>query len=241
MFLEIINRRRQHNPTTQVGLMLNPPRQSEMKSIEVEQQSTEEKLRHELNILEEKYALMKQIYTGKKSPSTSNEQFERQLHDMLNQNKNLAGQAQLRRENERLKAELKNQQQQPKPAKCKTLFEHFQKGEILRMILALKRDLETIKLLRTDLERKNDQLEKLRALYDAVTVQHKSLIAEREREKTRLASKSILVHCSHNFLFFNSVTGNKPYQPDRFTHMSTPIETIHEENQQLKQLVNRFE
>jgi len=49
--------------------------------------------------------------------------------------------------------------------------------------------LETIKLLRIDLERKNDELEKLRALYDAVNVQHKSLLAEREREKTRLASK----------------------------------------------------
>ena len=56
------------------------------------------------------------------------------------------------------------------------------------MLLALKRDLETIKQLRNDLERKNDELEKLRALYDAVTVQHKSLIAERERERTRLAS-----------------------------------------------------
>lgn len=53
----------------------------------------------------------------------------------------------------------------------------------------MKRDLETIKLLRTDIERKNDELEKLRALYDAVNVQHKSLIAERDREKNRLASK----------------------------------------------------
>ena len=53
----------------------------------------------------------------------------------------------------------------------------------------MKRDLETIRLLRTDLERKNDELEKLRALYDAVTVQHKSLLAERDREKTRLASQ----------------------------------------------------
>jgi len=43
--------------------------------------------------------------------------------------------------------------------------------------------------LRTDIERKNDELEKLRALYDAVNVQHKSLIAERDREKNRLARK----------------------------------------------------
>ena len=106
------------------------------------------------------------------------------------------------------------------------------------MVLALKRDLETIKLLRTDLERKNDQLEKLRALYDAVTVQHKSLVAEREREKTRLASKSVLPRFSCSVLSFDLVMGNKTYQPDRFTHMSTPIDTIHEENQQLKQLVN---
>ena len=84
-----------------------------------ERKSSEEKLRHEFNVLEEKYALMKQIYTSKKIPSTSNEQFERQLHEILNQNKNIAGQSQLRRENERLKAELKNHQQQPKPAKCK--------------------------------------------------------------------------------------------------------------------------
>ncbi len=88
------------------------------------------------------------------------------------------------------------------------------------MFLALKRDLETIKLLRTDLERKNDELEKLRALYDAVNVQHKSLLTEREREKTRL------------------IMGNKPYQPDRFTQILTPIETLHEENEQLKHLVN---
>ena len=59
-------------------------------------------------------------------------------------------------------------------------------------VLALKRDLETIRLLRADLERKNDELEKLRALYDATTVQHKSLLAERDREKTRLASTNHL-------------------------------------------------
>lgn len=35
--------------------------------------------------------------------------------------------------------------------------------------------------------------------------------------------------------------GSKPYQPDRFTQMSTPIETVHEENQQLKQLVKMME
>ena len=33
---------------------------------------------------------------------------------------------------------------------------------------------------------------------------------------------------------------NKPYQPDRFTQNLTPIETLQEENQQLKHLVNRF-
>lgn len=65
-------------------------------------------------------------------------------------------------------------------------FDEGWRGETF--VLALKRDLETIRLLRADLERKNDELEKLRALYDAVTVQHKSLLAERDREKTRLAS-----------------------------------------------------
>lgn len=68
------------------------------------------------------------------------------------------------------------------------------------IFLALKRDLETIKLLRTDLERKNDELDKLRALYDAVTVQHKSLLAEREREKTRLAGK--IMDLNINILYF---------------------------------------
>ncbi len=70
------------------------------------------------------------------------------------------------------------------------------------MFVALKRDLETIKLLRSDLERKNDELEKLRALYDAVTVQHKSLLAEREREKTRLASNR---HTTHIYIFFDGI------------------------------------
>jgi hypothetical protein len=107
------------------------------------------------------------------------------------------------------------------------------------LFLALKRDLETIKLLRTDLERKNDELEKLRALYDAVNVQHKSLLAEREREKTRLASKQISIHLKTLVLKFeNLVMGNKPYQPDRFTQVLSPIESVHAENQQLKHLVN---
>jgi hypothetical protein len=72
--------------------------------------------------------------------------------------------------------------------------------EDFSFILALKRDLETIKLLRSDLERKNDELEKLRALYDAMTVQHKSFLAEREREKTRLASN---IHTKHLAFSFN--------------------------------------
>ena len=96
--------------------------------------------------------------------------------------------------------------------------------------------METIKLLRTDLERKNDELEKLRALYDAVNVQHKSLLAEREREKTRLASKisSIILF---GFIVY-LVMGNKPYQPDRFTQVLSPVEAINAENEQLKHLVN---
>jgi hypothetical protein len=113
--------------------------------------------------------------------------------------------------------------------------------EDFSFILALKRDLETIKLLRSDLERKNDELEKLRALYDAMTVQHKSFLAEREREKTRLASN---IHNKYLVFLFNSilclVMGNKPYQPDRFTQVLTPIETIQQENEQLKHLVNQF-
>ena len=35
--------------------------------------------------------------------------------------------------------------------------------------------------------------------------------------------------------------GNKTYQPDRFSHMSIPVETVHEENQQLKQQVNTMQ
>jgi hypothetical protein len=157
-----------------------------------ERQIYEENLLHELNIVQEKYSLMKQMYTNNGQQTIINDQFEKQLHDVLSKNKNLTGQANLRRENERLKTELEKfkTQQIPKPAKCKlskifSLSEEF----YLHFCLALKRDLETIKLLRIDLERKNDELEKLRALYDAVNVQHKSLLAEREREKTRLASK----------------------------------------------------
>jgi hypothetical protein len=104
--------------------------------------------------------------------------------------------------------------------------------------------LETIKLLRLDLERKNDELEKLRALYDAVTVQHKSLLAEREREKTRLASEStsmadrIHIRLSPPFTRVFPVTATKPYQPDRFTQVLSPVETVHAENEQLKYLVS---
>jgi hypothetical protein len=188
-------------------------------------------------MLEEKYSLMKQMYTNNGSQSTTNDQFEKQLHDILNKTKNLSGQVHLRRENERLKTELEKLQT-PKPAKCK-LYQILFLSNQCSLFLALKRDLETIKLLRTDLERKNDELEKLRALYDAVNVQHKSFLAEREREKTRLASKQIFIHLKKLFLKFeNLVMGNKPYQPDRFTQVLSPIESVHAENQQLKHLVN---
>ncbi|CAM4758915.1 unnamed protein product [Rotaria magnacalcarata] len=214
--LELINRRRQQNSITQVGMVLNPlddRNQLETKLNKTEEalrekQIIEEKLIHELDALQEKYSLIKQIYTNNEQQTTVNDQFEKQLHDVMTKNKSLTGQSHLRRENERLKNELEKlkTEQLPKPAK------------------SLKRDLETIKLLRTDLERKNDELEKLRALYDAATVQHKSLLAEREREKTRLA-----------------IMGNKPYQPDRFTQVLSPIETVHEENEQLKHLVEKLE
>ncbi|CAF0856308.1 unnamed protein product [Adineta steineri] len=214
--LELINRRRQQNSITQVGMVLNPSdakTQLELKLNKTEEtlrehQLSEEKLLHELNILQEKYSLMKQMYTTNDQQILNNDQLDKQLHDILSKNKNLTGQVHLRRENERLKNELEKlkTQQIPKPAK------------------SLKRDLETIKLLRTDLERKNDELEKLRALYDAVNVQHKSLLAEREREKTRLA-----------------IMGNKPYQPDRFTQVLSPVETVHAENEQLKHLVEKLE
>ncbi|CAF4082688.1 unnamed protein product [Rotaria sp. Silwood2] len=215
--LELINRRRQQNSTTQVGMVLNPlddRNQLEIKLNKAEEvlrerQISEEKLVHELNVLEEKYSLMKQMLTKNNGQQTiNNDQFEKQFHDVLNKNKNLTGQIHLRRENERLKNELEKlkTEQVPKPAK------------------SLKRDLETIKLLRSDLERKNDELEKLRALYDAVTVQHKSLLAEREREKTRLA-----------------IMGNKPYQPDRFTQVLSSVDTVRAENEQLKHLVEKLE
>ena len=67
---------------------------------------------------------------------------------------------------------------------------------------SLKRDIETMKILRADLQKKTDQLDKLRALYDAVNVQHKSLLAEREREKSRAASKSKHYFCLCFFFTF---------------------------------------
>jgi len=127
--LELINRRRQQNSTTQVGMMLNPlddRNQLEIKLTKAEdalreRQISEEKLLHEFNILQEKYFLMKQMYNNNGQQSTTNEQFEKQLHDILNKNKNLSGQNHLRRENERLKIELEKMktQQISKPAKCK--------------------------------------------------------------------------------------------------------------------------
>lgn len=43
-------------------------------------------------------------------------------------------------------------------------------------------------------------------------------------------------HRTHFILHL--VMSSKPYQPDRFTQNLTPIETLQEENQQLKHLVN---
>ena len=151
-----------------------------------EKQQAEEKLLQELNLLQEKYVLMKQTFVN----HDQHDQVEKRIHDALTKTKHLPGQSQLRRENERLKTELEamKTQQISKRTKCK--FELFWAIDVLVSILALKRDLDTIKLLRSDLERKNDELEKLRALYDAVNVQHKSILAEREREKTRLAGKT---------------------------------------------------
>ncbi|CAF1380955.1 unnamed protein product [Adineta ricciae] len=210
--LELINRRRQQSPTTQVGMVLNPLDERNQLTIKLhqteetlrEKQQAEEKLLQELNLLQEKYVLMKQTFVN----HDQHDQVEKRIHDALTKTKNLPGQNQLRRENERLKTELEamKTQQISKPAK------------------SLKRDLDTIKLLRSDLERKNDELEKLRALYDAVNVQHKSILAEREREKTRLA-----------------IMGSKPYQPDRFTQVLSPVEVVHSENQQLKHLVEKLE
>jgi hypothetical protein len=110
-------------------MILNPlddRNQLEMKLTKAEEalrerQISEEKLLHELNILEEKYSLMKQMYTNNGQQSITNDQFEKNLNDILNKNKNLSGQVHLRRENERLKTELEKlkTQQIPKPAKCK--------------------------------------------------------------------------------------------------------------------------
>ncbi len=127
--LEIINRRRQHNSTTQVGMMLNPlddRNQLDIKLTQTEEalrerQISEERLLHELHILEEKYSLMKQMCANNGSQILTNDRFEKQIHELLNKNKNLSGQVHLRRENERLKTELDKlkTQQIPKPAKCK--------------------------------------------------------------------------------------------------------------------------
>lgn len=87
--------------------------------------------------------------------------------------------------------------------------------------ISLKRDVETMKSLRDELQKKNSQLDKLRALYDAVNVQHKSLLAEREREKSRSTTKT--------------------YQPDRFIQSAEPIEVLREENSQLKHLLEKLE
>jgi hypothetical protein len=88
-----------------------------------ERQISEEKLLHQLHILEEKYSLMKQMYANNGSQNLTNEQFERKLHELLNKNKNLSGQVQLRKENERLKEELeKLKTQPPKPPKCIEIF-----------------------------------------------------------------------------------------------------------------------
>ncbi len=92
-----------------------------------ERQISEEKLLHEFNILQEKYSLMKQMYNNNDQQSTTNEQFEKQFHDILNKNKNLSGQNHLKRENERLKIELEKikTQQISKPAKCKYFKKYF--------------------------------------------------------------------------------------------------------------------
>ncbi len=95
-----------------------------------QRQISEEKLLHEFNMLEEKYSLMKQMYTNNGSQSTTNDQFEKQLHDILNKTKNLSGQVHLRRENERLKTELEKLQT-PKPAKCKLYQIYFYLTNVL--------------------------------------------------------------------------------------------------------------
>lgn len=130
--LELINRRRQQNSNTQMGMVLNPlddRNQLEMKLNKAEEalrerQMSEEKLLHEFNILQEKYSLMKQMLTKDGSQTTTNDQIEKQVQDMLTKNKTFSGQSQLRRENERLKNELEKLkvEQVPKPAKCNISF-----------------------------------------------------------------------------------------------------------------------
>lgn len=108
--------------------MLNPldgRNQLEIKLSKTEQELherklSEEKILHEFNILEEKYNLIKQMFTNNGQKTLTNDQFEKQFHEIFNKNKNLLGQTQLRRENERLKNELEKlkTQQTIKPAKC---------------------------------------------------------------------------------------------------------------------------
>ena len=124
--LELINRRHRQNSTTQVGLMLNPLDEKNQLEIKLnkaeetirERRISEEKLIHQLSILEEKYALMQQTYNNNNAHKTVvHDQFEKQSHDVLDKNK---GQVHLRRENERLKNELEKAKTQiSKPAKCK--------------------------------------------------------------------------------------------------------------------------
>ncbi|CAF1321010.1 unnamed protein product, partial [Didymodactylos carnosus] len=172
--------------------------------------------------------------------------FEERLNDLLTKNENIVSSNEhttLRQENEQLKFELEKereknttglqiqQQQQTQPLSARTTtlkpsHSSEQQSNINKTVplKSTKRDLETIKLLRSDLERKNEELDKLRALYDAVCVQHKSLIAERDREKTRQA-----------------VLGNKPYSASRFIEAITPVELIQSENEDLKHLVKKLE
>lgn len=115
-----------------MGMVLNPlddRNQLEMKLNKAEEalrerQMSEEKLLHEFNILQEKYSLMKQMLTKDGSQTTTNDQIEKQVQDMLTKNKTFSGQSQLRRENERLKNELEKLkvEQVPKPAKCNISF-----------------------------------------------------------------------------------------------------------------------
>lgn len=126
--LELINRRRQQSPTTQVGMVLNPLDERNQLTIKLhqteetlrEKQQAEEKLLQELNLLQEKYVLMKQTFAN----HDQHDQVEKRIHDALSKTKNLPGQSQLRRENERLKTELETMknQQISKPAKCNVEF-----------------------------------------------------------------------------------------------------------------------